>query len=155
MKTSNDSYYLTEGGLRKLQQEFKELKEVKRPKAVERLATARGFGDLTENSEYSAASEDLLFLDERISELDHILKNVVLLVSPQKHDKVELGSTVVIETNGKKGEFKIVGTLEADPVRGMISDQSLVGKGLLGHTVGDTVVVSSAIKSIYKILEIK
>lgn len=155
MKPDSDSYYLTEGGLRKLQQEFKELKEVKRPKAVERLATARGFGDLTENSEYSAASEDLLFLDERISELDHILKNVTILNSPQKHDVVQLGSTVIVKADGDEDEFTIVGTLEADPFRGKISNESPVGKALLGHKIGDVVTVSSTIKATYKIVRIK
>lgn len=155
MKTSGDSYYLTEDGLHKLQAELKELKEVKRPKAVERLATARGFGDLTENSEYSAASEDLLFLDERISELDHILKNVAILNSPLEHDVVQLGSTVVVEADGDEDEFTIVGTLEADPFRGKISNESPVGKALLDHRIGDIITVSSTVKATYKIIKIK
>lgn len=150
-----DKFYLTPEGLEKIKKEYEELKNVKRPQAVERLATARGFGDLTENSEYAAARDDLVFLDDRIAELDHILKNVELISAPKKTDIVQLGSTVVIEVDGDIDEFTIVGTLEADPFRGKISNESPVGMALLGHKVGDQITVSSAIKTAYKIKEIK
>lgn len=148
-------FYLTPEGLAKLQKEYEELKKVKRPKAVERLATARGFGDLTENAEYSAARDDLVFLDDRIAELEQILKNAQPLPQPQKHDTVQLGSTVVLDVGGDIDEFTIVGTLEADPFRGKISNESPVGMALLGHKVGDQITISSAIKTTYRIKEIK
>lgn len=155
MKDPKQKFYLTEEGLAKLKKAYEELENKKRPQAVERLARAREFGDLTENSEYFAARDDLMFLDDRIAELENILKNTMIVSTPKNSKVVQLGSTVVVKSEGGVGEFTIVGTLEANPVRGKISNESLVGKALLNHQVGDTVIVASAIKNTYKIIKIK
>lgn len=155
MSTSQQNFYLTPEGLAKLKKEHTELTTKKRPQAVERLSRAREFGDLTENSEYFAARDDLMFLDDRIAELDHILKSAKVVKLPKNHDTVQLGSTVVVEVDGDTDEFAIVGTLEADPFRGKISNESPVGVALLGHKVGDEIIVSSSVKTTYKIKAIK
>lgn len=155
MGDKQQKFYLTPEGLAKLEKEYEELRDKKRPQAVERLSRAREFGDLTENSEYFAARDDLMFLDDRISELENILKDVKIVTTPKKNDSVQLGSTVVVEVDGDSDEFTIVGTLEADPFRGKISNESPVGMALLGRKVGDSIAVSSAIKTTYKIKEIK
>jgi len=152
MDKDKQKFYLTPEGLAKLKKEYTELKDKKRPQAVERLSRAREFGDLTENSEYFAARDDLMFLDDRIAELENILKNVEIVKTPKAHGTVQLGSTVVVEVNGQmKQKFTIVGTLEADPFRGKISNESVVGKALLNHKVGDEITVSSSVKTNYRI----
>ncbi|MDP3998176.1 MAG: transcription elongation factor GreA [bacterium] len=155
MANIQQKFYLTPEGLAKLKKEHEESTVKKRPLAVERLARAREFGDLTENSEYFAAREDLMFMDDRIAELEHILKDVQLVKSPKNHDTVQLGSTIVVEVSGDMDEFTIVGKLEADPFRGKISNESPVGMALLGHQVGDEIIVSSSVKTTYKIKTIK
>lgn len=155
MNINTKNYYLTPEGFTKLKREHEELKNKKRPQAVDRLSRAREFGDLTENSEYFAARDDLMFIDDRIAELEDILKRVKIVNTPKKHDVVSLGSTVVVDVDGDVDEFTLVGTLEADPFRGKISNESPVGMALLGHTVGDIITVSSTIKTTYKIKEIK
>lgn len=155
----NDSkkVILTQEGLDGLNKEYEELTKVKRPEAVARIARARDFGDLTENAEYSAAREELAFIDGRIQELEEILKKVEIVKSntSTNQNTVGIGSTVLVETDGGVDEFTIVGSLEADPIRGKISNESPVGKALIGAKVGDTVEISSTIKTVYKIKEIK
>lgn len=155
MHHAKQKFYLTPEGLAKFKKEYEELKNKKRPQAVERLSRAREFGDLTENSEYFAAREDLMFLDDRLGELEHILKDVKVVTPPKNHDTVQLGSTVVVEVNGDIDEYAIVGTLEADPFRGKISNESPVGMALMGHKLGDVVTVSSSVKTTYLIKEIR
>ena len=97
------------------------------------------------------------FLETRVAELGNILKNVELIKSPPKGKSkvINLGATVVVKIEEEKDEFTIVGTLEANPSLGMVSNESPVGRALLGHKAGDEVVVSSPIKTIYKIKKVK
>lgn len=149
-------FYLTKQGLEKIKKEYQDLKELK-------LAKIRGeeapqilhSEDL--NPEYLAFQEDISFLETRIVELENVLKNTELIKAPPKtrQDIVNLGATVLIETDGQKDELTLVGSLEADPFIGKVSNESPVGKAFLGHQVGDEVMVSSAIKTIYKIKKIK
>lgn len=156
MTRDDKKFYLTPEGLAKLQKEHAELKNVKRPKAVERLATARGLGDLSENAEYAAARDDLIFLDDRLAELEHILKNATKINQPKQNGIIQLGSKVVIEIDGEINEFTLVGTLEANPARHQISDESPIGQALMGKSVGETVDVKTPIVQYpCKILEIK
>lgn len=156
MSDDKQKFYLTHEGLAKLKKEHKELEEKKRPQAVERLARAREFGDLMENSEYFAARDDLMFLDDRIVEIENILKNNVIIKAKPNCKFVTLGSIVVIEQENEIREFTVTGTLEADPIQGKISDESPVGKALLGKKAGDAVEVkTSVVKAVYKVLEIK
>src|SRR5438094_856437 len=109
--------YLTKEGLEELKQEYDELVKVKRPEVVERLAEARNMGDLAENAEYSAARDELSFIDGRIDELEEILRQVVLIEEPKAGSKrtVSLGSTVTVHMGKRREDFTVVGEWEADP----------------------------------------
>ena len=149
-------FYLTKEGLKKLEREYEDLVALKLAKTKgEESPKVLQSEDL--NPEYLAFQEDISFLESRIAELDNILKNVSLIKSPNKNEKqkINLGATIAIEIDGQKDEFTLVGSLEANPAMGMISDESPVGKALLGHSVGDAVIVSSPIKTTYKIKKIK
>lgn len=146
---------LTKDGLKELQQEYHNLVDSKRPVAVERLANARSEGDLAENSEYSAAKQDLAFIDGRIAELKLILSEAKI-VSSHSRKKVDVGCKVTLHVNGKKDIFTIVGEWEADPTEKKISHSSPLGKALLGKKPGDKVEVEApAGKILYKILHIE
>lgn len=145
---------VTKEGFEKLQSELKNLKEEKRPAAVERLQRARAMGDLSENSEYTAAKEDLALVEERIQELDSILKDVEV-TDHQSVGVVEIGCKVTVEHNGEKDTFEIVGEYEADPLNKKLSRTSPIGQALIGKHVGDVVEIEiPAGKTTYKILDI-
>lgn len=147
--------YLTQVGLKKLKDEHRELTEVKRKEITERISRAREFGDLSENSEYDTAREEQSFTEGRIVEIEEILKHASVLSEKTKHDIVEMGSKIKVDIDGKKDEFYIVSSVEANPSEGKISNESPVGRALLGAKVGDKVTISSTITSVYKILEVK
>lgn len=147
---------LTKEGLENLQKEYQELKDKTRPVAVERLQKARAMGDLKENSEYTAAKEELALVEGRIHELEVILKNVEITEHPANAQIVEIGSAVSVESNGEKNEFLIVGEFEADPMNKKLSHTSPIGKALLGKAVGDIIEVDvPAGKITYRILSIR
>lgn len=147
--------YLTQDGLDHLKKEYEELTKVKRPIVLDRVAQARDMGDLSENAEYSAARDELSFIDGRIDELEELLKQVVII--KDEHGKgIALGSTVTLTINGKKEIFTVVGEWEADPKEKKISHQSPLGKALLGKAVGEVIDVEApAGKIAYKIVDIK
>jgi transcription elongation factor GreA len=140
--------------LTKIEKEFKNLKSLKLAKINGESPKILHSEEL--DQEYLSFQEDLSFLDSRISELEYILKNVELIKAPPKakQDRVLLGATVLVDIEGQKDEFTLVGTLEANPVLGNISNESPVGKALLGHKSGDEITVSSPVKTIYKIKKI-
>jgi transcription elongation factor GreA len=145
---------ITDDGLKKLQEELRELIEVKRPKVVDRLSTARAMGDLSENNDYSQAKDELSFVDGRIAELEDVVRNAVV-VAKQGNDQVVLGSQVVVKNSGEH-VFHVVGEWEADPMKKMISHKSPLGMALMGKKVGDTAEVEAPVgKIIYKILSIE
>lgn len=147
---------LTKEGFEKLQRELRELRDKKRPAAVERLQKARAMGDLSENSEYTAAKEDLALVEGRTQELEAILKDVEVTENHTQHDGIEIGDTIVVEHNGQQEEYSIVGEFEADPMNKKLSHTSPIGKALLGKTVGETVEVTiPAGKTTYTIIDIK
>lgn len=147
---------LTKEGFAKLQQEYKELIEKKKPYSIDRLQKARGMGDLSENSEYSAAKDELAFVEGRIQEIDEILKNVEIVANHFHSPMIEVGSKIVVEVNNQRDEFEIVGEFEADPALKKISQTSPIGKALLGKKVGETTIIKVPAGEItYKILEIK
>ena len=150
-----EDVYLTHEGLKKLKDEYKELTGVKRKDVTERISKAREFGDISENSEYDTARDEQSFLEGRIIEIEEILKHAKIIDDKAKHSVVEIGSKVKVNVGGEKDEFSIVSSVEANPAEGKISNESPVGKALLGAKVGDVVTISSTIKSTYKILEIK
>lgn len=155
MNGNNKQIQITEEGLVSLTTELETLREEKRPKVVDRLANARSQGDLSENSDYHNAKDELDFLDGRISELEDVLNNAVVVNSVGNGDGVALGTKVTIKTNGNKQTFNIVGEWEANPAEKKISHTSPLGQALIGKNIGDKVEVEApAGKLTYEILSI-
>jgi transcription elongation factor GreA len=151
----NNAVVMTKNGLAELKRELEELMNVKRPEAVNRLADARELGDLSENSEYAAAKQDLSFIDGRILELEEIIHGAKIVTTHQK-SQVDVGCKVTLTISGKKEEFLLVGEWEADPKAKKISHSSPLGKALMGKKVGEKVEVEApAGKVLYKILNIE
>ena len=147
--------YLTQKGLTDLQKEHDDVIKIKRPEVVERLAAAREMGDLSENAEYTAAREELAFIDGRIEELELILKQAVVIEDHHGDKMVSLGSQVTLKVAGKQEVFTLVGEWEADPQQKTISHESPLGKALMGKSVGEDVEVEApAGKMVYKIVSI-
>ena len=150
---------LTYAGLRKLEDELEELKVVKRKEVAQKIKEAREQGDLSENAEYDAAKDEQRDIEARIEELEKILKNAEVVVEDEVDlDKINIGCHVKIldvELN-EELEYKIVGSTEANSLKGKISNESPVGKALIGCKVGDTVDVETQAGVIqYKVLEIQ
>ncbi len=155
MKITIPQVHLTKAGRDEIVAELTELKDQKLPLAIERVARAREFGDLTENSEYHSAREDLAFIEGRIEELETIVARAKLISAKKANGHVKLGSTVTIDGNGTKQEFVVVGEWEADPLNKKISHQSPLGQALVGKKVGEEVEIDApAGKILYKILSI-
>jgi len=150
----NKLFRLTQAGVDELQSEVDSL-AAKRTSIANAIKTAREQGDLAENAEYQAARAEQDRNEARISELEHILQNVEIIKKPKVAGKVQLGSVVKLKNNGKTKEFQVVGTVEADPLSGKISDESPIGQALLGKAVGDSVELVTPAESItYKVIEI-
>lgn len=136
--------FVTREGMEELKKELEELNKKKRPEVLERVSAARAMGDLAENSEYTAAREELSLIDGRIEELTEILKGAELIREGAKSNgAIQLGSTVTVSINGKKEEFALVGEWEADPQNKKISHESPLGKALMGKAVGEKVEVEA------------
>ncbi len=147
---------LTKKGHSKLINELEELKTKRHPKAVKRLERARSMGDLSENSEYHAAKEELSFIVERIKFLEAVLTNVTVVNEEKNNTIVQLGDIVVLKNGKEVMEMEIVGEFESNPLKGKISHNSPIGKALLGKKVNEIVeVVAPAGKVTYEIIEIK
>jgi transcription elongation factor GreA len=148
---------MTPLGYRQLVSELELLEKTSLPEAIERLAKARDFGDLSENAEYHSAKEALSTMEGRVEELKDILTRVTVVdVQKAGLDSVGLGSVVHIVVNGSSHEFTIVGEWEADPAAKKISHESPLGKALLGKKVGDAVEVEAPSGTItYAIKEVK
>lgn len=136
---------MTAEGLEQLKQELEERKTVKRKEIKEAIKVARGYGDLSENSEYDEAKDAQAQNEARISEIEEALKHVVLIDENSAKDGVSIGSRVRVYDVEFKEEviYKIVGSTEADPAQFKISNESPVGAALLGHKVGETVVAAA------------
>jgi transcription elongation factor GreA len=142
--STEKQYPMTVAGKKKLSDELEFLKTVKRKEVVERIKIARSFGDLSENSEYDSAKEDQAFVEGRISTLESMIRNAVIIEEDEKNnDIVSLGKTVsFIEIpDGDQETYTIVGSAEADPIEGLISNDSPIAKSLIGRSVGDQVKV--------------
>lgn len=149
---------LTYAGLKALEDELENLKVVKRKEVAAKIKEAREQGDLSENAEYDAAKDEQRDIEARIDELEQILKNAEVVVEDEvDSDKINIGCTVVVydEEYDEEMEFKIVGSTEANSLQGKISNESPVGKALIGREVGDKVVVETQAGDItYKVLKI-
>ena len=148
-------FKLTQSGIDELNAELDVLVS-QRSEVAERIKTAREFGDLSENAEYSSARQDQDRAESRIAEIENILQNVEVIKAPKGDAKVQLGSTVKLKSDdGKTKEFQVVGTVEADPLNGKISDESPIGQALLGKKSGDSVEIKTpADTTTYKIVDI-
>ena len=150
---------LTQEGYNKIEEEVEYLKTVKRKEVAERIKVAISFGDLSENADYQKAKEDQAALESRIIELEEFLKRAVI-IQPKKTDRVEIGSIIEVEnlsqSTSKKQVFTIVGSHEAQPLEGRISNESPLGKAFLGKKVGEIIDVETPKGKVqYKILKIK
>ena len=135
------AYQITEKGKTDLENELAELKG-RRGDIADKIAAARDFGDLSENAEYDAAREEQGLVETRIAEIEDILQNAELIqVSGSSH--VVLGNTVILQSAEKTVSYTVVGPVEADPLEGKISNESPIGRVLIGKVVGDEVVIST------------
>ncbi len=142
----NKQIMLTDEGLSKLENELEMLKTQKRQEVAEKIKVARGFGDLSENSEYDAAKEEQAQVEARIVQLENMLKNAKIIDQDDIDvNKVGIGTRVKVydEEFDEELEYSIVGSTEADPDMFKISDESPVGKALIGRNIGDTVDVET------------
>ncbi|MCI2254461.1 transcription elongation factor GreA [Domibacillus sp. PGB-M46] len=144
---SNEKVYpMTREGKEKLEQELEHLKTVKRKEVVERIKIARSFGDLSENSEYDSAKEEQAFVEGRIGTIETMIRNARIIEDSEMNaDEVSLGRTVTfIELpDGEEESYTIVGSAEADPFEGKISNDSPIAKSMIGKRVGDKVIVQT------------
>ena len=146
---------LTAEGAERLQTELDHLTRVRRPDVIARIRTAKEHGDLKENAEYHAAREEQSFLEGRVQALEARLRSAVIVDAPVRGARVGLGSRVTVEADGETVTYAIVGASDSDPAAGRISSSSPVGRALVGHDVGDSVVVRTpAGDRQYRIVEI-
>jgi len=147
-------YKLTQEGVDELVAERDGL-VAQRGTITETIKSARELGDLAENAEYAAARAEQERTENRIAEIEHILKNVDIITAPKNGSKVRLGSRVKLNGSGGKSKvFQVVGTVEADPLEGKVSDESPIGKALIGKKVGDEVeIITPVDTSVYTIAE--
>ena len=148
--------YLTKERLEELKQELESLKNKKRVEVAERLKQAKEYGDLSENSEYSEAREEQANVETRIGELEDLVKEAVTIKKSEGGDTVTVGSMVTVKKGDKTASYTIVGSYEAKPEEGRISDDSPLGKAFLKKKVGDVVnVTTPAGPKTYEVLKIE
>lgn len=156
---SDKEVILTPDGLKRLEDELETLKSVKRREVAERIKVAIGYGDISENSEYEDAKNEQAFIEGRVITLEKMLRNARIINSDEiATDVVSIGVTVSVEDleYGDTMEYTIVGTAESDPLNNKISNESPVGKAIIGKKIGTIVDVTTPAGVIqYKILDIK
>ncbi|GKV66758.1 MULTISPECIES: transcription elongation factor GreA [Sporosarcina] len=139
---SEKKFPMTAAGKQKLEEELEYLKTVKRKEVVERIKIARSYGDLSENSEYDSAKEDQAFVEGKISSMESMIRNAVIITEDEQNtDEVQLGKTVTFKEipDGDEETYTIVGSAEANPIEGLISNDSPIAKGIIGRKTGDKV----------------
>jgi transcription elongation factor GreA len=152
---NNKPAYLSKEGLEKLREELEEMSNVRRAEVAARIHEAKEHGDITENAEYEDAKNEQAFVEGRIQALSALIKNAVVIDENHSTTHVQIGSTVTIQSDDGKEKFMIVGSAEAAPAQGRISNESPVGRALLGRKKGDTVTVTvPAGDASYKIVSI-
>lgn len=152
------SIQLTKEGLEKLKAELEHLRTVGRTEIADKIRVARGYGDLSENSEYDEAKNEQAKIEARIIELEKMLEDVVIIEEDVNTDTVTIGVTVTVYDVEFEEEltYKVVGPAEADPMNGLISDDSPVGKALVGAKVGDEVIAEAPVGELkFKIVSIE
>ncbi len=152
---SAKKHLLTAEGLEKLKKELELLTGQRRKEVIERIQEAVAHGDLSENADYAQAKEEQSFIEGRIQELEEILKNAEIIKSVGHSNIVSVGSTVKVQVGGNERSYTIVGSNEANPAQGKISNESVVGQKLIGAKRGDKVSMETpGGKSVYEVLEI-
>jgi transcription elongation factor GreA len=153
----NSAVYVTQEGLKKLEEELEHLRTVKRQEVAQRLHEAMEDGELIENAEYEAAKNEQAFVEGRILELEHMLAQAQVIEPGKSTGVVGIGSTVVIQEDSKPAEtYTIVGEAEANPREGLISNESPLGQALLDHKVGDDVQVRAPAGTLhFRVVKIK
>ena len=136
---ADNNYILTQEGKEKLEEELHYLETEKRAEIGERIKVAREFGDISENSEYDDAKNEQGMMEARIAEISRILSEATVVNTPKRSSKVNIGSVVTVDMNGRERVFTIVGGAESDAAEGKISNESPVGQALLGCKKGDEV----------------
>ena len=138
--------YITNEGYEKIFEELKWLKDVKRKEIANRIQEAKELGDLSENAEYAEAKNEQSFTEGRIFHLENFIRNVTIIdtkIGSHKGKRVEIGSKIVIRSDDGEKVYTIVGSNEADPIKGLISNESPMGQTFIGHSVDDEVEVSA------------
>jgi len=138
---NNKPAYLSKEGLEQIRRELDELVNVRRAEIAARIHEAKEHGDITENAEYEDAKNEQAFVEGRIQTLQALIKNATIIDANHSTDHVQIGSTVAVESDDGKETFTIVGSAEAKPAEGKISNESPVGRSLLGRKKGEKVVV--------------
>lgn len=133
----SEDVVLTKEGLEKLKEELSYLKNTKRKEVAQNIKEAKEYGDITENAEYDDAKTEQAFVEGRIAELEKMIKNVRVISKSAHCQKVVLGCTVSISSDGEAVRYTIVGSSESDPAEGKISDESPLGKALIGKAIGE------------------
>lgn len=153
---SSDQTVLTPEGHQRAKQELDELKNVKRKEIAGRIQDAKELGDLSENAEYAEAKNEQSFVEGRIVELENLLKTAVVVDSPTDSTVVRVGSTVTVKGKNQAATYTIVGSNEADPSAGKISNESPLGKAFIGKRTGDSITVTTpAGETVYTVQNIK
>lgn len=157
--TEEKVYYVTAESLKALQEELEHLKNKKIPDISTIIDAARQQGDLSENAEYHQAREDMSWAQGRLRELEYILERVQIITTTSNGNGsgvITIGNTVKIKVGDKEKEYTIVGPQEANPLKGLISNESPIGEALIGHKKGEKIEITTpAGKQIYEILAIK
>lgn len=147
--------YISKEGIVKLEHELEYLRTTKRPETVERLEKAKEMGDLRENADYAEAKDELANIEMRVLEIQYMLKRAVI-IEKGGSETITVGSHIKVQVNGKQKEFDIVGSREADPLAGKLSNESPIGIALMGKRVGDTAEVKVPAGMLqYTVLEIQ
>lgn len=148
--------YISPEGLEKLKAELQELKTVKVREISDRIESAKALGDLKENAEYHAAKDEMGMAHSRILEIEEMLKNIELIEEGKSGENVRIGSTIEVESRHGKKTLKIVGSTEADPLEGLVSNESPIGRAFLGTKKGEDVRVETPGGVVmYKLLDVK
>jgi transcription elongation factor GreA len=153
-----DPTYLSAEGITRLRAELAELTTVRRPEVIARIKSAKELGDLKENADYTAAREEQSFLEGRVATIEGLLRAAVVIEAPGADGRVHVGSSVSVEEvgDGSVAVYRIVGSTEADPAAGRISNASPVGRALIGRSVGETVSVVTPRGSVaYRIVAVE
>lgn len=135
------TYKITEVGKKELEAELETLKS-RRGEIADKIAEARGYGDLSENADYDTAREDQALVETRIAEIEDILANADI-IKASKGSRVSVGSTVELKSGGKMFTYTLVGPVEADPLEGKISNESPIGEALMGKKVGENATITT------------